>query len=222
MIYFKQWLESQEEPTPFEQWHKQYMDSIKSSINRNYIGGIGVEKTPKKPDELLKDPRVSELFKVVEIISIDGFSYGVHAYGDQEDIPAGDPFSNAEIEVLIDGNTERKLIGKNAFVVDESGGSFHERWARMKVYVILDDTIDADGLDFEFFSKSSMRKIVKFFKFQSIKQASEVIEKLEPNLSFPVKDGETRDDYWKRVISSVNPENLDRYNSNDNYYKKGN
>jgi len=137
------------------------------------------------------------------------------------------------MQIKIDANTERKLVGQTAFVVDKSGGSFHERWGRMYVYVIVtdlvsnpyydDETPEAERLNYNSFPDNEYKNIVKFFKFQSAKQAAEILEELEPRISFPVQPGEDRDTYWQRVMKSVGtetPPDPTGYNSSDDYYKK--
>lgn len=240
---FKLWLEA-DETHPFEIWHKEYQDAREAE--RTYRSDFEYRRyrnMPQRPvpkvdsRQLLKDPRTKDVY-IVDVLELDNYTSGMHGYGDQDDVAASDPAHGAEWKIEINSMQEKILFGKTAFVVDRSGGSFHERWLRIKVCVIVNDIVNKDGYDYdtpdneqlnwytfgnESYSDGNFNKIVKVFKFQSLKQASEVVEALEPNVTFPVEDGESRDDYWKRVMASVDktpPTDQSGYNSSDDYYKR--
>jgi len=232
---FKLWLES-EETHPFEKWHKDYTDALereKKMRRGNQFMGVQPRPTgPGNSDELRKQQERNSIY-VVRVIHIDAYTSGLHGYGDQQDVPASDPFDGAEPEIGIDAKTERRLVGRTAFICDKSGGSFHERWGKLDAYVIVNDIVDIDyyhddtpkedQLEYERFSPNDYRHIVKFFKFQSVKQTAEIMEEIEPHISFPVQPDEDREAYWQRVMRSVGnetPPDPSGYNPRDDYYRK--
>jgi len=235
---FKLWLEA-DETHPFEAWHKEYEDSREAE--RKHWDGFDYRRyrnLPHPPEPkvstaiLRKDPRTKNL-SVVDVLTLYNYTSGWHSFGDQSDVPASDPAHGAKWEVKIKAQQEKILSGKTAFVVDSSGGSYHERWLRMKVCVIVNDIVNQEGyydtpddekLEWYTFSDtygSSLTDIVKVFKFQSLQQAAAVVEELEPNLPPPGEEGESREDYWKRIMGTQTPPpDPTGYNPSDDYYKR--
>jgi len=226
---FKLWLEA-DETHPFETWHKEYTDSRDAERKRR--SGFEYRRYrnlphPPEPavstETLRKDPRVQNL-EVVDVLSLYNFSSGAHSWGDEPDIPASDPAHGAEWEILIDGATEKKLIGRPAFVADDSGGSFHERWLNIKVCVIVDElAVNNEIADYYTYPSYKVNHIIKTFRFESLAKTAEIVEELEPNLPPPNKEGESREDYWKRIMGSVDqtpPPDPTGYNPSDDYYKR--
>lgn len=239
---FKFWLEA-DETHPFEAWHKEYEDAKEAERKRR--DGFEYRRyrnMPHPPEPkvntatLLKDPRAKDVY-VVAVLELDNYTSGMHSWGDQDDVPASDPAHNAKWEVKINAQQEKILSGKTAFIADHSGGSFHERWLKIKVCVIVNDIVNREGYDYdtpdneklEWYAfgtgyNNNLSDVVKVFKFQSLKQATEVVEEVEPNLPPPGEEGESREDYWKRIMGSVAqtpPPDPTGYNPSDDYYKRG-
>lgn len=231
---FKFWLEA-DETNPFEAWHKEYEDSKKAEQERRSGYEYRRHRNLPHPPEpkvstatLRKDPRTQGLY-VVDVLSLDNYTSGSHGFGDQGEIQASNPAHGAKWEININAQQEKILFGKTAFVIDGSGGSYHERWLKIKVCVIVNDIVnhsDNENLEWYTFADSydgKLTDIDKVFKFQSLKHAVEVVGELEPNLPPPGEEGESSEDYWKRIMGSVvqtPPPDSTGYNPSDDYYKR--
>jgi hypothetical protein len=237
---FKIWLETEEtnpqdveQPHPFEAWHGKYMDAVKKRNEynqkmryRNAPAGLPV---PPNADDMLNDPNHSKLLEDVyflEILTLDSFSSGMHSFGDNDDVPAGNPAGNANLEIKINPHYEKDLVGRKCFVLDRSWGSFHERSFDLVVCAIISRSEYSTFNTYpEKLRPKDYKKITKFFKFQSLKQAIKTVEELEPNLDFEVNDGESREQYWQRIwdaakANSPLPEPDSGYDSSDAYWKR--
>lgn len=230
MGYFKLFLENEEnEPsTPFVNWHKQYMQAYnaeQNTRNRNFYGGMGVaSKKPETASEKLKSHPDSQV-SVINIIKISGFSSGIHAYGDQDDVPAGNPLKEADWKVM-DRKYEKYLIGKPAFIEKHLAGSYHEKWIDINVYVIADiDSEDSNLQSWSYRPEPGRRgpqkyeRIIKHFTFHSMPQAIEIV-KNSVDMEFPTAGESPTYDKILGLMKTPNPMDDSGYNSDDRYYRK--
>lgn len=223
---FKSYFFEQDADHPFQAWHANYLSAREAERKtRNPYAILGVAK-PYKSDDLIKQ---APGIYTTEVAIAEGSSSGTYAYGDQDEVPADDPAENAKWEFKINAQQEKLLIGQKAFLIDSSNGSFHERWFRLYIHVIipaeLEDQADAIGLSYWKFAEQYSKKfthIKKFFVFQGLRQAVEMAQQ-EYSAPYPVKDDEDADAFWKRLIGNIDaPERQDMggYKHGDDYWKK--
>jgi hypothetical protein len=226
---FKVWLENDQEH-PLQAWHRAYTAAQQADRRASRGQVLGVRNWAS--DKMLNDP-VSRT-DVVSILYVNGYSGGVHGRGGEPDIPAGDPMQNARWEVYINNPQEEKaLLGQTAVVVDSSGGSFHEQWVRIHLYVIVDSLLDDDwhvagapSLEVESIGRTEIKNIKSFFKFAGVGDAIARLKDYQPNLPFPVATNDDPETYWNRVMSvgelspkpDLNP--ADTYRDGDDYFKR--
>lgn len=218
---FRRWLEADEQ-TPFEQWHDEWLANWHS---RDRYG--------REYHRLKDDPR--RKIRVASVVRVSAYSSGMHSFGpDQEDVPAGNPFfGSADWEYDVETTQqEAALVGKKAFVADYGWGSFHEQMADLRVYVIIPES-DWQTLEIidwaETFSRvDDFRKIDEFFIFKSVRDAAEKLMDRDYDIKNPSNPGETRDQYWARIVRQTplthDPDVIQdpeyRYDARDDYYKR--
>ena len=147
--------------------------------------------------------------KELLIFTIRGDTMGSHGFGDVDEFPAAFPCPNATWEFELEKlpQIEPLLKGLTVIMEDSSGGSYHERWCRADVYVIvpydpmwkIEDAAEKVGVYLG--GPNHDRRAEKTtFRFESFAQvAKEVAEnlggKVPNNMALP---GEDREEYWAR------------------------
>jgi len=232
MLGFKLFFLEAEDMHPFEQWHNEYKNAFAKERQSRQSDPRRISSTsPYKTKNMHEDPRAKNLL-VVEVISIDGFSSGHRSFGDTPEKSAGNPFINADWTFDLDPKFEKELIGKTGFILDESGGSFHERWGRLKAFVIVNDIVDKDNyedlpdgekLPYTSLHPNQYLKIEKFFKFEGMVKTAELLKDMQGQLEYPKPSSyDSSHAYWTRLIAKNMPPREDDptgYNPRDDYFK---
>lgn len=213
---FRQFIESDSDKIhPLQKWHQEYQ-FVRNQELRNRTYRIGIR--PSLPsDNLAKQINTPYVALVAEL---KGSSVGRYGYGDVEEMPAKSPFLNAAWEFFIDAEQENTLRGLTAFIVDKSGGSYHEKWATLLFYVIISESLIDERLKIYKIDSSYAKYISKFFKFEGLRSLVDMMEKDHPDIPHPNKSGESRDAYWKRLLGDLKSSDPTGYDPNDNYWKK--
>ncbi len=182
-------------------------------------------RIPFKADEMLN----SNLAKVdlLHLLTLTNYTSGYN------DTPARNPAYGAKWERELPESALHKfepiLMGKTAIIIDYSGGSFHERWLKLELSLIVNDLASdeeflSNNPDFEYnplFHKD-IPKIKHYFKYNGMRDAVQELMNYESTLTHPTEDGDTSDEYWNRVMGTMpTPKSpLDKYRDDDNYFKK--
>ncbi len=151
---------------------------------------------------------------LVLVASLSGSSSGSHGYGGDPEWPAPNPMGLSIADVRIDTVIEQQLLGHPCTAKPISaGGSFHERWIDIEIYVTVPylSIEDANGEYIEGDSVSASRKVKNWiwppvgpvtFPFEGIKHAIAHVRALagedDPD-TFPQDSGE----WWTKAIDKV-------------------
>jgi len=164
-------------------------------------------------------------YEVVHVASLEGDTFGVRAFGAQNDIPAEDPYKVANWYFFIGQQENNLLLGLPAYIRNGSGGSFHERWVRLRFYVLVPDDPKYHSLKTQSTIDQNLDTWggtgLKFFRYQGLRSLVDMVEKDHPQVPHPVKHGEDREQYWQRLIGQYKkPTQYGDYDSSDRYWQK--
>jgi hypothetical protein len=204
---------------PFEKWHKEYMSIHNNDLQALRNSRIGVAQNVNKSSEMLKKLE-KDYTRVVLIAEVDNYTSGTHG---SNETPADNPFIGARVDIKINNEVALFLRGRTGFILNDSGGSFHERWGRLDAYVIVDEImndIQNSDLDIDYGTlyKTEYRKIKRFFKFESLQQVVGIMREMEPHLPNPVQGDESSEEYWGRLMKKAEIKNK-RNDERDDWFK---
>lgn len=163
----------------------------------------------------------------VHVLEGRGYTSGRHGVSYQDERPAANPMTAARWSVEIKPHQEKLLIGRQAFVIDTSGGSFHEKWCRLDLYVNVGGLVDDETqpeTDLNYFTQEFSLKNALVFQFQGVRQAMEEIKKRYEAVADRLETDS--DTYWTNQIKKTTlPGGTHRpakdntgYNPSDKYY----
>lgn len=149
------------------------------------------------------------------VATLNGSTSGSHGHGGDPEWPAADPIRATFADVKIDAFVEKQLIGHPCTVRPiQAGGSFHERWIELQIYVTVPyaSVEDAEGEYLENDPISPMGKSIidwiwppvgpVTFPFEGIKHAVTHVRSLggvDRDDDFPQDSG----DWWTKEIDKV-------------------
>ena len=186
-INFNKFIKEDQIKHPLSIWHTEYLKAKNKKI-----------PAPEVPKNNF------DTYKIFQIMELRNYTNGLHQFRDQEDVPATNPLIGIIPDIFITKSQENKLKGLTGFIINDSNGSFHERWAAFDVFIILTKETQEE-FDYITFNPNLMkRRIDGFFTFESIEQVLKLIGDLN-NVVLDY-DEESSDKYWEKISSKYQPE----------------
>lgn len=154
----------------------------------------------------------------INLIYGNKFTSGQHAFGQNErEVPARDPLSLLEIHPVYVVTPEiENFFKENIKTVTLQkiiGGSYHERWATACATTVisidqteweewkekLENAEDLNSFN-TYITDSPEEKEISYFSMQQVKDELEDFVFSHPSFNHAAKSGETREQYWQRMI----------------------